>query len=245
MSSKIRAEKKLVRIRSAIDGFDAKYKQFPSEELTLVTVPQISSVEKKVGTSQLEVARAYVNKLLLQALEDGIRVKYAYLGELSKERRKELEALQKIYPDLLVLGHPRGKSQAVRGQTLTRLLNKMNAVHGTDLILIDGVEMLSREQLAASKGCVESCYLEVPNNLKFYARICHCPAVVVQLETHSKIVPSNKPENLWLQNAEMALSLRHRGGLCLVGPDGTVRRGLEARVVKAPGGREEEDCWMV
>jgi len=238
-------DKKVVRVRSAIDGFDAKYEELPIGVLTLVSVPQVSPAESKVGESQCEVARAYVNRLLLKALEDGVRVKYAYLGELSKARKKELEDLQKHYPELLVLGNPKGKSLPVRIQTLSRLLNKMEVVQGTDLILIDGIETQTREELNGTRGWVESCYFAEPNSLKFFACLCKCPVVVVQLETQSKKVFADSAEGLWLRNAELVLTLRHRGGLCLVAPDGTIRRGIEARLVKGPGGREEEDCWMV
>jgi len=69
--------------------------------------------------------------------------------------------------------------------------------------------------------------------------------VVVQFETHSKKFKSDDAENVWIRNADFALSLRQREGLCLVEADGTVRRGLEARLVKSPQGEAEDERWMV
>lgn len=238
-------DKKVMQVRSAIDGFDAKYKSLPIGEQTLVTVPWTTESAGKSVEHQKEVARSYVNKLLLTSLEEGIRVKYVSVGELSKERRKELENLQEQYPQLLVLGSPRGKSHAARILSVPRLLNKMKVVYGTDLILIDGLETQSRVQLKEAKVWVQNSFFNAPNSFKFFASICKCPLVVVQLEKHTNRALAGSVERIWHQSAELVLSLRHRGGLCLVAQNGTIRRGIEARLVKGPGGREEEDCWMV
>jgi hypothetical protein len=85
----------------------------------------------------------------------------------------------------------------------------------------------------------------VPALLKYIANICRCAVVVVQFETHSKKFKSDDAENVWIRNADFALSLRQREGLCLVEADGTVRRGLEARLVKSPQGEAEDERWMV
>jgi len=231
-------------VRSAIDGFDAKYKTFPMGEISLITVPQTQKTQG-VSEKQREVASAYVDKLLLRAMEDGVRVKYASVGKLTKQRKSELESLQNQFPDLLELGESRGRSLAVRIQTLERLLNKLGAAKGTDLILIDGVENLTQDELIQSKGWIESCYMNEPYSLQFFARICKCPVVMIQLETHSKRAHLENVENIWLRNAEISISLRQRGGLSLVATDGTVRRGIEARLLKGRRGNSDEDCWMV
>jgi len=244
MNSQRWIDKKVVPVRSAIDGFDAKYKKFPMGEISLITVPQTQKTQG-VSEKQREVASTYVDKFLLKAMEDGVRVKYVTVGKLTKQRKSELESLQNQFPDLLELGESRGRSLAVRIQTLERLLNKLGAAKGTDLILIDGVETLTQDELMQSKGWIESCFMNEPNSLQFFARICKCPVVMIQLETHSKRAHLESVENIWLRNAEIAISLRQRGGLSLVATDGTIRRGIEARLLKSPKGSSDEDCWMV
>lgn len=245
MSSQMLSKKKSVGIRSAINGFDRKYGSLPVGELTVVSVPQPNMRTQGVIEIQREIARAYVKKVLLSALQDGSRVKHVFVGDLSKTRRAELELIQQQFPKLFAFGTFRGKSSAVRIQQLTRLLTKLEAGKGTDLILVDGIETLSRQQLKESKSWVKNCYMDMPKQLKYLGTICKCPVLVVQLETHSSKLLCDSAENLWFNNSEIALTLRRRDGLCLVAPDGSIRKGIEARLVKSPQGRSDDDRWMV
>ena len=81
--------------------------------------------------------------------------------------------------------------------------------------------------------------------LKNIAKICKCPGLVVQLETRSSKMRFDSAENLWFNNSEIVLTLRRRDGLCLVAPDGSIRKGIEAKLLKSPQGRSEDDFWMV
>lgn len=245
MSSQMLSKKKSVGIRSAINGFDRKYGPLPVGGLVVVSVPQPEKTSHVVVESQREIARAYVSKALMNALQDGFRVKYVCVGEISKTRRAELELIKEQYPNLFALGTFQGKSSAVRIQQLTRLLTKLEVGKGTDLILVDGIETLSRQQLKESRGWVENCYMDMPTQLKYLAMICKCPALVVQLETRASKMRFDSAENLWLNNSEIALTLRRRDGLCLVAPDGSIRNGIEARLVKSPQGEAEDERWMV
>jgi len=65
MSSQRWIDKKFVRVRSAIDGFDAKYKTFPMGRISLITVPQTEKTEG-VSEKQREVASAYLDIFLLR-----------------------------------------------------------------------------------------------------------------------------------------------------------------------------------
>ena len=85
----------------------------------------------------------------------------------------------------------------------------------------------------------------MPTQLKYIAMICKCPALVVQIETRASGTRFDACENLWFSNALFALSLTRRDGLCLVDADGTVRRGIEARLLKSAQGGAGDERWMV
>ncbi|NBO39760.1 hypothetical protein EBU99_14435 [bacterium] len=113
------------------------------------------------------------------------------------------------------------------------------------MVGLDGAAPRSRKQLKESRGWVENCYMGMPTQLKYIAMICKCPALVVQIETRASKMRFDSAENLWFNNSEIVLTLMHRDGLCLVAPDGIIRRGIEAKLLKSPQGRSEDDFWMV
>lgn len=233
------------KVQTGFHGFDQTHGGFCSSELSVVTIPQPDSKLNAVTVRQQTEGDNYVLRLLLQSLHQGLNVCYISMSPLSKTRHNCYTNAARQNNCSLKIADIRGKTKLQKGVNALRQIPEMDAIGKTDFIIFDGIESLTKKDLENQKKVDIDCYLTLPKFLKAFSVICQCPVVVVHYEARAKEKQKRGIERLWLDQADLLLSLKRRTFLNpFIIPENQLK-GVELRVAKTRNGEGQNISWLV
>jgi hypothetical protein len=233
------------KIKTGFHGFDQTHGGFCSSELSVITIQQPDPNLNVVTMKQLEDGGNYVLRLLTQTLHQGLNVCYIPLNPVSKTRRVSYTNFARLNKCSLRISEVTGKTKLHRSLSGLKKLADMDAIGKTNLIIFDGVESIIQRDVQQIEKEDVAYYLALPKFLRALSVLCQCPVVVVHYESRSKEKQKRGIERLWLEQADLLLSLKRRTFLNPFIVHEDQLKGIELRVGKTSSGEGQNISWLV